>query len=165
MAVTWTNHDHASALSESVWDIALRSPAQGAWSVAEYLALDAGRLVEFDDGYIEVLPVPSQAHQLIALRLFEAFPARASLGALVMIAPHPVKLWAGTSRQPDARVLLPEHIGRSHKAYCEQPDLVVAIVSPDQRKRTWKVKRSEYAQAMLSGKLQPSEIRLLLEEL
>jgi Uma2 family endonuclease len=44
-------------------------------------------------------------------------------------------------------VLLPEHIHRSGEAYCEQPDLVVEIVSPDHRAHDWEVKRREYAQA------------------
>jgi len=148
--MTGMNHDHAFTLGEPAWEVALCFPVQGAWSEEEYLALDAKRLVEFDNGYIEVLPTPSRSHQLIALlfvRLLEAFLQRAFPGALVMIAPHPVKLWAGKFREPDVFVLLPEHIHRSGEAYCEQPDLVVEIVSPNHRAHDWEVKRREYAQA------------------
>lgn len=150
MEMAQTNHDHISRPGEPTWDIALLFPAQGAWSEDEYLALDAKRLVEFDNGHVEVLPMLSRSHQLLVFlfaKLLEAFLLRAFPGAMVMIAPHPVKLWAGKFREPDVFVLLPEHAGRSREEYCEQPDLVVEVVSPDHRGHDWEVKRREYAQA------------------
>ncbi len=143
--MTRMNHDHAFTLGEPAREVALCFPAQGTWSEEEYLALDAKRLVEFDNGYIEVLPTPSRSHKLLVLlfvSMFKAFLKRAFPVALVMSAPHPV---AGKFREPDAFVLLPDHIHRSHETYCEQPDLVVEIVCPDHRAHDWEVKRREYA--------------------
>lgn len=124
-------------------------PAQGAWSEDKYLALDAQRLVEFDNGHVKVLPMPSRSHPLLAFlfaKLLEAFLLHAFPGAIVRIAPHPVKLWAGKFREPDVFVLLPEHAGRSREEYCEQSGLVVEVVSPDHRDHDQEVKHREYAQ-------------------
>ncbi len=41
---------------EPAWEVAHLFPAQGHWSEEEYLALNTNRLVEFDQGVIEVLP-------------------------------------------------------------------------------------------------------------
>ena len=61
--------------AEPAWDVALLFPAQGAWSVDDYLALDTNRLVEFSHGRIEVLPMPSDKHQTIVLFLATIFLA------------------------------------------------------------------------------------------
>ena len=47
---------------------------QGFWTEAQYLALTNGsnRLLEFTDGHIEVLPVPTRQHQAISQFLFLA---------------------------------------------------------------------------------------------
>ena len=52
--------DHA----EPAWEVALLFPAQGEWSEDDYLWLtDHTRcLVEFTDGHVEVLPMPTDAH-------------------------------------------------------------------------------------------------------
>jgi hypothetical protein len=38
---------------------------QGLWSEEEYLALETNHLVEFSDGYLEVLPMVTLFHQRI----------------------------------------------------------------------------------------------------
>jgi len=55
--------------AEPGWEVALLFPAQGEWSEDDYLWLtDHTRcLVEFTDGHIEVLPMPTDAHQRIVL--------------------------------------------------------------------------------------------------
>ena len=47
-------------------------PPQGTWSEEEYLELETNHFVEFSDGNIEVLPMPTVMHQLIAAYLFKA---------------------------------------------------------------------------------------------
>ncbi len=59
----------ASQLGEPVWEIAYLFPPQGSWSAEQYLALGTNRLIEFDHGSLEVLPMPTLAHQLIAQSL------------------------------------------------------------------------------------------------
>ena len=50
-------------------------PPQGRWSEDEYLVLTdhRNRLVEFTDGFLEVLPMPTDRHQAILGFLFQAF--------------------------------------------------------------------------------------------
>lgn len=57
------------------WKDALEQilPAQGSWTDEQYLLLtDHTRLpVEFTDGFVELLPMPSDSHQSILNRLSE----------------------------------------------------------------------------------------------
>lgn len=46
-------------------EIAYLYPYQGTWSVSDYMALRPNRHVEFTDGYVEVLPMPTYVHQKI----------------------------------------------------------------------------------------------------
>jgi hypothetical protein len=50
-------------------------PSQGSWSEEEYLVLTEhrSRLVEFTDGFLEVLPTPTDKHQSVLKFLFLAF--------------------------------------------------------------------------------------------
>ena len=50
-------------------------PPQGEWSEEEYLVLTdhRNRLVEFTDGFLEVLPMPTDKHQSVLQFLFLAF--------------------------------------------------------------------------------------------
>ena len=54
-----------SQIGEPTWEIASLYPMQGSWSEEDYLRLDAGRLVEFDNGKLEVLEMPTELHQAI----------------------------------------------------------------------------------------------------
>jgi len=68
-------------------------PFQGGWSVEDYLALDTGLLVEYTDGFIRVLPMPSLLHQLIVkflFRMLDDFVNERELGE-VLLAPLPVQ--------------------------------------------------------------------------
>ena len=55
---------------EPAWRIALFYPQQGGWSEADYLNLDGGPLVEFENGFVEVLDLPTKEHQRIVQFLF-----------------------------------------------------------------------------------------------
>ena len=52
-------------------------PRQGAWSEEQYLWLTdhSNHLIEFTDGYIEVLPMPTRKHQAISRFLLLALLA------------------------------------------------------------------------------------------
>ena len=56
-----------SRRGEPTWEIAYLYPSQGTWSEEEYLALtnSSNRLIEFTDGFLEVLPMPTDKHQTI----------------------------------------------------------------------------------------------------
>ena len=148
--VTKTIIEGSDKAEEPTWEIARLFPAQGTWSVEEYLALDTNYLVEFSDGYVEVLPMPTDKHQAIVATLFLAFAAFAKKTAgTVRFAPLRVQLWPGKFREPDLVFMLAEHAGRRHNKYWEGADLVVEVVSgsEDDRQCDLVTKRREYAQA------------------
>ncbi len=142
-------HIKAIETSEPVWDLARLFPHQGAWTEEDYLALETNHLVEYSHGQLEVLPMPTESHQLIVLCLYrglQSFLERYALG-LVLIAPLRVRLWPGKFREPDVVVMLAEHADRRHEQYWEAPDLVMEVVSPEYRYLDLETKRREYAQA------------------
>lgn len=134
---------------EPAWTIAELYPLQGHWEEGEYLDLRTNRLVEFDNGVIEVLPMPTTSHQLILLYLFEAMKAyviERDLG-LLLFAPIKVRLWPGRYREPDILFMAKGHADRIREEYWLGADLVVEVVSPDaaSRKRDLREKRHDYA--------------------
>lgn len=78
-------------------------PRQGAWDAAGYLWLTdrTTRLVEFTDGSIEVLPLPTDKHQAISQVLFLAFLAAVRRsGGRVFSAPLRLRIREGGYREP-----------------------------------------------------------------
>jgi Uma2 family endonuclease len=136
------------ATGEPAWEIALLFPEQGTWTEEEYLALHTNRLVEFCDGHIEVLPMPTDFHQTIVAFLYDAvkaFIAPRKLGK-VLFSPLRVRLWKERIREPDIVFLFAKHKHRIDK-YWNGADLVMEVVSEDDPDRDWKTKRAEYAKA------------------
>lgn len=134
---------------EPAWDVARLFPNQGAWSVEEYLELDTNHLVEFSHGHVEVLPMPTEPHQLIVAFLYRAlltFVTAHDLGR-VLFAPFRIQLWAGKYREPDIVFMLAENDDRRGKQYWEGADLVMEVISEDGRYRDTVTKRREYAWA------------------
>jgi Uma2 family endonuclease len=139
------------ARSGPAWDIARLFPDQGAWDESDYLALSTNHLVEFSDGVVEVLPMPTMPHQLIVQylsNLLLAFTSPRGLGR-VLFAPLRVRLRENKYREPDIVFMLAEHAARMGRRYWDGADLVVEVVSdnPDDRERDLVVKRREYAEA------------------
>lgn len=134
---------------EPTWQIAHLFPHQGDWSEEEYLALTSNRLVEYTHGHVEVLPMPTTAHQLIVAFVYGAmldFISSRGLGT-ILFAPLRVRLWPGKFREPDVVFLSREHKSRMKNEYWEGADLAVEVVSDDDRRRDVETKREEYAQA------------------
>jgi len=134
---------------EPAWRMALLFPPQGSWSEHEYLALDAGRQIEFDRGFVEVLDLPTKEHQRIVRFLFlllQKFVESRKVGE-VFFAIFPVRLWNEKYREPDLVFLKP---GRSEtKGYPNGADLVVEVLSqsPGDRRRDLETKLAEYERA------------------
>ena len=137
---------------EPVWDIAHLFPLQGAWSEEDYLSLETNHLIEFSDGNIEVLPMPSERHQDIVIFLMQALIAFAKPRDLgkVLVAAFRVKLWEGKYREPDVMFLLKENYHKRGKQFWHGADLVMEVVSPDDPKRDTEKKYQEYAKAGIS---------------
>jgi Uma2 family endonuclease len=144
---------NAFEYGQPAWDIARLFPAQGSWSEHDYLALNSKRLVEFDNGFVEVLPMPSLLHQLIVKFLVSQLEKFVSAHAdgTVLFAPLPVRLWPGKYREPDVTYLRPSRMldldGQPNGA-----DLAMEVVreGAKNRERDLKIKPTEYAQAGIS---------------
>ena len=142
-----------SEIGEPTWDIAQFYPVQGSWSASEYLRLDVGRLVEFDNGKLEVLPMSSELHQAIAFFLclqIKLYSANdwGRRGECFM-APLRVRTVDDKYREPDVLFMLEEHRDRRTSRYWTGADLVVEIVSDDDAERDLVTKREEYAAARI----------------
>jgi Uma2 family endonuclease len=140
-----------TAKPEPVWELADLFPAQGAWCEEDYFELHTNRLIEFDDGYVEVLPMPTDAHQALVAHLFGLLLAFVKVGGLgtARFAPLRVRLWPKKFREPDVLFLLKEHASRNRNEYWVGADLVMEVVSEDEEDRRLDLveKRREYARA------------------
>lgn len=126
------------------------APLQGLWTVEQYLALtsDTNWLVEYTDGVIEVLPIPTDKHQAIALALLLSLLAFVRpRGGTALYAPLRVEVRPGKFREPDLLVLLNADDPRRQNAYWLGADIVVEIVSPDRPERDTEEKPLDYAEA------------------
>jgi Uma2 family endonuclease len=134
---------------EPTWDIARLFPAQGCWSEEDYFALDTNQLVEYCDGFLEFLPMPTIFHQLILQFIYErlkSFVVANDLGTVV-IAGYKVRLRVRKYREPDILFIKAAHRSRIKKQFCEKADLVIEVLSEENRPHDIKKKRIEYAQA------------------
>ena len=123
---------------------------QGLWSVEQYLRLtdQTNRLIEYTDGVIEVLPMPTKYHQAISKLLFLALLAVAQrIGGDVFYAPLRVQVRPGKFREPDLLFVLDKDDVRAQDDYWLGADLVIEIVSPDKPKRDTEEKPRDYAEA------------------
>src|SRR6266852_2677724 len=92
--------------SDQEWKDVLEEilPRQGEWTEEEYLVLTdhRNRLIEFRDGFLEVLPVPTDEHQsllkFLFLAFFQFFEAK---GGTVLFAPLRLRIRPGRFREPD----------------------------------------------------------------
>jgi Uma2 family endonuclease len=134
---------------EPTWEIVQLFPAQGDWSEEEYFSLETNRLVEYSDGFLEILPMPTIFHQLILQFLYKRLDSLVlanGLGTVVM-AGYKVRLRSGKYREPDILFIKAANRARIKTQYCERPDLVIEIVSDKNRAHDVKTKRLEYAKA------------------
>jgi Uma2 family endonuclease len=125
-------------------------PLQGHWTEEQYLLLSnqTNRLLEYTDGYIEVLPMPTDKHQVILEFVFLALRALViALGGKVLFAPLRIQVRSGKYREPDLLMVLDAHDPRRQNEYWLGADLVVEIVSPDKPKRDTEEKPTDYAEA------------------
>jgi len=149
MTVTAYSHPMGIALADEITDIDL-AVLQGMWSVEQYLALTAqtNRLLEYTDGVIEVLPMPTDKHQSISLFLLLCFLAFVRpRGGVAFYAPLRLEIRPGKFREPDLLILMRSDDPRRQNDYWRGADLVVEIVSPDNPARDLEEKPRDYAEA------------------
>jgi Uma2 family endonuclease len=125
---------------------------QGTWSEEQYLKItDYSRtLIEFTDGKIEVLPMPTDHHQIIIAYLYRQFFAFLTpLGGVVLFAALRVRMRNRKYREPDLLVLRDAKDPRRQNRYWLGVDLVVEVVSEDDPERDTVTKRADYAEAAI----------------
>lgn len=132
------------------WELAELYPLQGDWTEERYLGLNTNRLIEFTDGCLEFLPMPTRWHMLLAERFYLWLHAHVSAHRLgeVHMAPLRVRMGRRRIRQPDVVWLRNEHLRGLFKPP-EGAALVMEVVSPGSgnRERDFVQKRKEYAEA------------------
>ncbi len=125
-------------------------PPQGHWTEEQYLWLTdrTRRMVEFTDGRIEELPMPTIVHQAILSFLHDLFKAYLGpRGGFVLFAGLRVRVREGKFREPDVAALCDRSDARNQERYWLGADLVVEVVSADDPDRDLVVKRADYAEA------------------
>jgi Uma2 family endonuclease len=130
------------------WEMAYFFPPQGEWTEEEYLSLGTNWMIEFDDGCVEVLPMPSIAHQRLVDFLADALKAflkRRRIAGDVLRAPLPVRLRKGKYREPDVVFFRPKR-AKSSRGQPHGADLVMEVVSEGEqnRERDLVIKPAEY---------------------
>src|SRR5947208_8545630 len=127
-------------------------PRQGEWSDEQYLILTDHRngLVEFTDGFLEVLPMPTDRHQSILQCLVLIFVAFLQpRGGKVQFSPLRLRIRPGKFREPDLLLLLSAADPRRQNRFWTGADLALEIVSPDKPERDLVQKRTDYAEAQV----------------
>jgi len=138
---------------EYAWELATLYPEQGEWSEEEFLALTdhSNRRIEFTDGRLEFLPMPTEVHEaLVQFLLFALLPfveGRGlgkvySNGIRLRIRPRKVRL-------PDIIFLHKDHFHARHNRVWDGADLVMEVVSDDPKDhvRDYETKLIDYAEA------------------
>lgn len=139
--------------SDHAWQVATLWPIQGHWSEGDFLEAtqSTNRMAELVDGFLEVLPMPTLAHQLIVhwiCEVFKQFALTHKLG-IVASAPLRVRMKAGNIREPDVVFMRTENRHRAGNDIFDGADLVLEVVSDDSksRQRDYDKKLIEYAAA------------------
>ena len=125
---------------------------QGTWTVEQYLRLTdhASRLLEFTDGELELLPMPTDKHQVIIAFLYRLlFPYMDRVGRVILFAALRLQIREGKFREPDLMLLLDANDPRRQNAYWLGADMVIEIVSADDPQRDTIVKRADYAEGRI----------------
>ena len=142
--------DDLRIVTEDGGTVAYFECLQGTWTEAQYLKLTdtCNRLLEFTDGRIEVLPMPTDRHQTILRFLFLAcLPAERELGGAVRFSPLRLRIGDGRYREPDLLLVRDADDPRRADAFWTGADLVMEVVSPRNPLRDTRDKRLEYARA------------------
>lgn len=124
-------------------------PPQGAWTDEQYLVFTdhTNRLIEFTDGCLEPLPMPTDRHQAILAFLFSAFHAFIEpRGGKVRFSPLRLRIRPHKFREPDLLLLTSAADSRRQNRFWTGADLAVEVVSPDKPERDLVDKRFDYAE-------------------
>jgi Uma2 family endonuclease len=142
-----------SSDADYVWEVATLFPHQGEWSEEGYLEITdhSNRRVEFTDGRLEFLPMPTEIHQELVAFLYRAlyaFVEGLGLGK-VHFSGLRLRVRPGKIREPDVIFLRKDHYHARHNRVWDGADLVMEVVSddPKDRERDYEKKLLDYSEA------------------
>jgi Uma2 family endonuclease len=141
---------------EYAWEIATLYPAQGDWSEEEYLELTdhANRRIEYTEGRLEFLPMPTYIHETLVRFLFRALDRYVDQRKLGEVFSNGIRLRVAAQkyRLPDVIFLHRDHFYARHNRAWEGADLVMEVVSdsPADRRRDYEQKLTDYAAAKVA---------------
>jgi Uma2 family endonuclease len=143
--------DITSDFSPSGWKEFLADilPDQGCWTDEEYLVFTdhTNRLIEFTDGRLEPLPMPTDRHQAILGLLFKLFDRLVEpRGGKVRFSGLRLRVRRGKFREPDLLLVLSADDPRRQNRFWTGADLALEVVSPDKPHRDLVEKRGDYAE-------------------
>ena len=147
-----TTASAAATTSQTALDALLRDilPRQGHWSDEAYLWLTdhSRRRIEFTDGRVEELPLPTFTHQAVLAFLYRLFHGHLlARGGVVVFSGLRMRIREGKFREPDLLLLRDRSDPRCENRYWLGADLVAEVVSPDDPDRDLVEKRADYAEA------------------
>ncbi|MSU76835.1 MAG: Uma2 family endonuclease [Gemmataceae bacterium] len=125
-------------------------PSQGPLSDEDYLRLtdSTSRLIEFTDGTLEPLPMPTDLHQTILDYLFTLFKAFiVPIGGKAHFAAIRLRIRPGKFREPDIILVKDAKDRRRRNRFWIGADLALEVVSKDNPLRDIVAKRADYAEA------------------
>ena len=131
MSSSFTTHQDP----EYVWQLATLFPGQGEWTDSEYLDLtdQAKRRIEFTDGHVEFLTMPTEIHEALVrflfLRLYQ-FVDRRKDGEVYANGIR-VRVRPGKYRLPDVLFLHRDHFHLRHNRVWDGADMVMEVVSEE----------------------------------
>jgi Uma2 family endonuclease len=142
----------AIVLTGDEWPLLLAEilPQQGGWTKEQYLVLTdhRNRLVEFSNGVLEPLSMPTDRHQAILLFLTLVFHQFVKpKGGKVRFSPLRLQVAPEKFREPDLLLLRSAGDPRGENRYWTGADLTLEVVSDDKPERDLVQKRGEYAEA------------------
>ncbi len=142
--------------ADYAWEVATLFPVQGEWSEEEYLKLtdETNRRIEFTDGRLEFLPMPTEIHQELVAFLYLAlyqYVNQRQLGK-VHFSGLRVRIRPGKVCEPDVIFLDKDRFHARHNRVWDAADLVMEVVSgdPKDRQRDYEQKLLDYAEAKVA---------------
>jgi Uma2 family endonuclease len=149
MVIEMRDYDLKLVYERNGLSVNLRS-LQGLWTEEQYLTLtdNMRQLIEFTDGTLEVLAMPTDKHQVLVLFLYDLLRMYLlQLGGKVLVAPLRLRVRQGKQREPDLLLVRNANDPRRQNRFWLGADMVVEVVSPDDPERDTVVKVADYAEA------------------
>jgi len=129
---------------EPTWEIAQFFPPQGSWTEEKFFEVEDLLLhkgwVELVNGCLEILPMPTEVHQLIVGYYYKALDAFTRAHAPGLVMPPGIKIRIRTRgkptfRQPDVAYVSKKNYHLRGNRYWKGADLAMEVVSDDPKDR------------------------------